>query len=137
MGLFTRSPEARIEFVWVVRDKGTHSSLLPGVVTSLKKSFAPDFTLDTPKWFENEIRILEAAPQVHLSLYVPSELADPGNSAASGSWELSQTVLVAHEAMPIHGLPEVQPSRPVLADVVRNAVTGLKRNDPAVVVSVG
>src|SRR5271155_1322545 len=25
--LFTRSPEARIEFVWVVRDKGTHSFL--------------------------------------------------------------------------------------------------------------
>jgi hypothetical protein len=27
MDLFTRSPEARIEFVWVVRDKGTHSFL--------------------------------------------------------------------------------------------------------------
>jgi hypothetical protein len=31
--------------------------------------------------------------------------------------------------MPIHDLPEVQPGRPVLADVV----VGLKRNDRAVV----
>jgi hypothetical protein len=35
--------------------------------------------------------------------------------------------------MPIHHLPEVQCGRPVLADVVINAVLGLKRNDRAVV----
>jgi hypothetical protein len=35
--------------------------------------------------------------------------------------------------MPMHDLPEVQSGRPVLADVVRNAFVGLKRNDRAIV----
>jgi hypothetical protein len=88
---------------------------------------------DTLKWFKNEIRNLEAASQVHLSLYVPSELAGLGNSAASGPRELFQTTRVAHGIMPIYDLLEVQPGRLVLADVVRNVVVGLKRNDRAVV----
>jgi hypothetical protein len=54
-------------------------------------------------------------------------------SAASRPWELSQTSQVAHETMPMHDLPEVQSGRPVLADAVRDAIVGLKRNDRAVV----
>jgi len=64
---------------------------------------------------------------------VPSKLAGPENLAAEGSWELSQTSRVAHKTVAMHVLPEVQSGRPILADVVRNVVVGLKRNDSAIV----
>jgi hypothetical protein len=86
---------------------------------------------------------LKVTLQAHLSLYVtnsssssgnvPSKLAGPENLAAGGPWKLSQASQVAHETMPMHDLPEVQSGRPVLADMVRNGVVGLKRNDHAIV----
>lgn len=63
----------------------------------------------------------------------PAKLASLENLAAEGSWELSQTSWVAHETVPMHDLPEVQSGHAVLADVVRNTVAGLKRNDRAIV----
>ena len=146
MDLLVRNPEARIEFVWVVRTKGTLSFLPLHKVTSfwLKLPTSTNAVLpDTLKWFQNEIQILKTMSQVHLSLHVtntpssseklPKAQADPEMQIAPGSCELFQAPPSAYEMVAVIDLPNTQPGRPVLVDVVRNAVVGLKRNDRAIV----